>query len=95
VRIKPNQYLRGDIESELATLLIKEVEFHLQLEEVKRELLANRDFKASRVFKMLDPLRSNLISPTLIKRFLMKMGHQVQPYEAMAIVRRIDMDGDN
>ena len=38
IRTKPHEYLRGDVEGELAELLVQEILFHLRLEQLKLDL---------------------------------------------------------
>ena len=43
----------------------------------------------------MDNDRKGFVDSNSIKRFLTRMGHQVLPQELVAIVRRLDIDGDS
>lgn len=43
----------------------------------------------------MDSDRKGFIDTASIKRYLTRMGHQVLPQELLAIVRRLDIDGDS
>lgn len=75
VRIAPHEFLRDDIEQNLAMVLLMEIEYHIKLEQLKYEIQKIETFKISRVFKMLDPTRRGFIDGNSIKKYLTRMGH--------------------
>lgn len=93
-RTKPHEYLRGDVEGELADLLVHEILFHLRLEQLKLDLQQIADFDLRRIFTLLDQRRVNFIDHSAMRRYLSSMGHQPLPEEVSAIMRRLDIDGD-
>lgn len=94
VRTKQHEYLRGDLESELAVMLEYEIMFHLKLEQMKLDLSNIEDYKLRRLFKMVDAHGKKYIDSGAVRRYLQNMGHQVLPEEVKAIIRRLDIDGD-
>lgn len=94
VRTRPHEYLRGDLEAELAVMLEYEIMFHLKLEQMKLDLSSIEDYKLRRLFKMVDAHGKKYIDSGSIRRYLQNMGHQVLPEEVKAIIRRLDIDGD-
>jgi hypothetical protein len=79
IRVATHEYLRDDIEQNLAMTLLMEIEYHIKLEQLKFEISEIQTFKISRVFKMLDIERRGFVDSGSIKRFLTRMGHQVLP----------------
>ena len=82
------------MESELAVMLEYEIMFHLKLEQMKLDLQNIEDFKLRRLFKMVDANNRKYIDSGAVRRYLQNMGHQVLPEEVKAIIRRLDIDGD-
>lgn len=64
--------------------------FHLNLEQQKKDLEECQDFKVRRAFKAVDELRYKFINEASLKIFLRRMGHQVLKKELIAILRRLD-----
>lgn len=62
---------------------------------MKKELEECRDYSARRAFKALDELGYKYINDANLQIFLRKMGHQVKKRELVAILRRLDLDGDS
>jgi Ca2+-binding EF-hand superfamily protein len=75
--------------------VFSEIKFHLIIEQLKKELESCSDFSARRAFKALDELNYNFINEANLKIFLRKMGHHVVKKELVAILRRLDLDGDS
>jgi len=71
------------------------VNFHVILEQQKKELENCPDFSARLAFKALDELGYKFINDANLKIYLRKMGHQVLKREIVAILRRLDLDGDS
>ena len=82
------------VESELAILLAKEIDFLLRLEQLKQDLEKFNSFSIRRAFKAIDYQNYKVIDESSIRRFLKRVGHQPLKHELMAIMRRFDLDGD-
>ena len=67
--------MRDDIEQNLARTILMEIEYHIKIEHLKKELQKIETFKLSRVFKMLDPNRRGFVDSNSIKKYLTRMGH--------------------
>lgn len=61
---------------------------------MKLDLQGIEDFKLRRLFKMVDVHNKKYIDSGSVRRYLQNMGHQVLPEEVKAIIRRLDIDGD-
>ena len=72
-----------------------EINFHLIIEQQKKDLENCSDFSARRAFKAIDELQYKFINEANLKIFLRKMGHQVVKKELVCILRRLDLDGDS
>ena len=82
------------MEKALTQLLIKEVKFHLKVENLKRTLEASYDYSAQSAFKCVDDWNYGYIDSKNLKRFLRKVGYLASKDELVAIIRRFDLDGD-
>ncbi len=72
----------------------RELCFHLKLDGMKRDLENCRDFDVTCVFQEVDELGIGYLDERNLKLFLRKMGHFVKTEELVAILRRLDLDGD-
>lgn len=82
------------MEDALTALLESEISYHLTLEQLKKELENCFDFNVRRAFKAIDEQRYNYLNEGSIRMFLRRMGHKVLKPELVAIIRRMDLDGD-
>ena len=82
------------VERETATLLAQEIDFQLQLEQLKQDLEKFKSFSIKRAFKAIDYNNTGIIDEGSIRRFLKRAGHQPVKDELTAIMRRFDLDGD-
>ncbi|CDW85220.1 ef hand family protein [Stylonychia lemnae] len=94
-RTAAHSRLSPTVEQSLSLLLENEINFHLIIEQQKKDLENCPDFNARRAFKALDELKYNFINEANLKIFLRNMGHQVIKKELVAILRRLDLDGDS
>lgn len=94
-RILATQYLPLNVERLMSQVLEREVHYHIQIEQQKKDLEGCFDFNVRRAFKAIDELRYNYINEQNLKLFLRKMGHHVLKKEITAILRRFDLDGDS
>ncbi len=51
-------------------------------------------FSVKRAFACLDTYKNGCIDERALRRFLKQMGHEPKKGELLAIMRRIDQDGD-
>jgi Ca2+-binding EF-hand superfamily protein len=78
----------------LSQLLLKEVNFQLKLEELKKRLEISYDFTVKRAYASVDDWNYGYLDHSNIRRFLKNMGYRASKKEIVAILRRLDMDGD-
>jgi hypothetical protein len=78
----------------MSQLIFKEVNLHLKAENMKRSLESSYDFSVKAAFKAIDDWNYNFIDKQNLKRFLRSMGHLASKQEIVAILRRLDLDGD-
>jgi EF-hand domain pair len=83
------------LEDSLTALIESEIQFHLNLESLRKELEYSYDFSTSRIFKAIDESRLGFINESNLRIFLKKMGHQPLKAELLAILRRFDLNGDS
>ncbi len=82
------------VEKALTNLLIKEVKFQLKCENLKRCLEASYDFSVQAAFKAVDDWHYTYIDEKNLRRFLRNVGYLTSKQQLIAIIRRIDTDGD-
>ncbi len=82
------------VERAMRQLIYKEVQLHLKAENIKRSLESSSDFSVRAAFKAVDDWNYNSIDKQNLKRFLRSMGHLASKAEIVAILRRLDLDGD-
>jgi hypothetical protein len=82
------------VERAMSQLIFKEVNLHLKAENMKRSLESSYDFSVKAAFKAIDDWNYNFIDKQNLKRFLRSMGHLASKQEIVAILRRLDLDGD-
>lgn len=86
--------LPRDIELALATVFEKEIDLQRRLESLKRELEVQYDYSPYAAFRSVDRYNSGRIDQVSCGSFLRQNGHFSSEMELLAIVRRIDTDGD-
>lgn len=87
-------YLPRDIELALATVIEKEIDLQRRLESLKRDLELQYDYSPYAAFRSVDRYNSGRIDQVNAGSFLRQNGHYASEMELLAIVRRIDTDGD-
>lgn len=87
-------YLPRDIELALASVIEKEIDLQRRLETLKRELEVQYDYSPYAAFRSIDRYNSGRIDQVNVGSFLRQNGHYASELELLAIVRRIDTDGD-
>lgn len=88
------EHLPRDIEHALATVIEKEINFQRRIESLKRDLQLGHDYSPSATFRTIDRPESGVIASGNLGEFLKKLGHFASESELLAIIRRIDTDGD-
>ena len=97
---RPNQYITRndfltiDVERDITNLLLAEIELHNKSEKLKQELESQPDFSGEAVFRAIDDWGYGFVDQSNIKGFLRNFKHVASDEECVAIVRRLDLDGD-
>lgn len=86
--------LSSSVERELAFLLEKEIEFHQQIEMLKRDLLRRYDWTNQVAFNSVDMHRHGFLCFNTILHFCRASGYNAQECEIIAVIRRLDVDAD-
>ncbi len=87
--------LLTSLEKEVVNLFEREINFHVRLEKIKRELNIRYDWSARAAFETIDSLRDFTLNHRNIQTFLRLNGFVATDSEVIAIIRRLDSDGDN
>jgi hypothetical protein len=90
-------YLDPVIEEDLADLIEAEINFLMTIEKFKRDFEDLPDFDIQKGFNLMCMLGENnaFINEITLKQYMRTMGHQPKMAEIQAILRRLDLDGDN
>ncbi len=83
-----------DIERALLDILEKEIDLQRRLDILKRELEIRYDFSSLAAYRSIDRYNDGRINTFNLGTFLRSVGHYASETELLAIVRRIDTDGD-
>jgi hypothetical protein len=67
----------------------------VRLEKIKRELSLRYDWSARAAFETIDSLRDYTLNHRNLQTFLRLNGFVATDAEIIAVIRRIDADGDN
>jgi Ca2+-binding EF-hand superfamily protein len=86
--------LPRDIELALAQVIEKEIDLQRRLESLKRELEVQYDYSPYAAFRSVDRYNSGRCDQVNVGAFLRQNGHHASEMELLAIVRRMDTDGD-
>ena len=68
--------------------------FHLKLEDLKKDLVDTPGFDLRNAFAEMDVLKLGHLDARSLKLFLRRMGSFVHEKEIFAILRRLDLDGN-
>jgi Ca2+-binding EF-hand superfamily protein len=93
-RITRYDHLPRDIELSITNILEKEVDLARRLEVLKRELEVQYDYSPYAAFRSVDRYNSGRVDTVNTGSFLRQNGHYASELELLAIIRRIDTDGD-
>ena len=94
VRVGRFDRLPVDIEHSMTAVLEKEVNLARRLEGCKRDLEIGLDYTAVSAFRSIDRYASGLITTVNLGAYLRDQGHWASETELLAIIRRIDTNGD-
>lgn len=83
-----------DIERALLDILEKEIDLQRRLDILKRELEIRYDYSSLAAYRSVDRYNDGRINTFNLGAFLRNCGHYASETELLAIVRRIDTDGD-
>jgi hypothetical protein len=93
-RVGRFEFLPRDIELAMTTVIEKEIDLQRKLEALKRELEVQYDYSPFAAFRSVDRYNSGLITSVNLGAFLRQNGHFSSEMELLAIIRRVDTDGD-
>jgi Ca2+-binding EF-hand superfamily protein len=93
-RVARFEYLPRDIELAMVNVIEKEIDLQRRLEVLKRELQVQYDYSPLAAFRSIDRYNSGLVTTVNTGAFLRQNGHYASEMELLAIIRRIDTDGD-
>lgn len=94
IRVGRFERLPRDIEEGIVTILVKEVELERRLEMLKRDLYVGLDYSVMAAFRSIDRANTGSITTVNLGGFMRDHGHFASETELLAIVRRLDTDGD-
>ena len=93
--VLPHELLPRDIESAMCQVIEKEINLQRRLESLKSDLGACLDYSAFAAFNSVERFtRTGALNTVNIGEFLRTQGHFASETELVAIVRRIDTNGD-
>eukprot|EP00356_Strombidium_inclinatum_P005589 CAMPEP_0170491762 /NCGR_PEP_ID=MMETSP0208-20121228/11238_1 /TAXON_ID=197538 /ORGANISM="Strombidium inclinatum, Strain S3" /LENGTH=524 /DNA_ID=CAMNT_0010767389 /DNA_START=18 /DNA_END=1592 /DNA_ORIENTATION=- len=93
-RVTRYDHLPRDIELSITNVIEKEVDLQRRLEILKRELEVQYDYSPFAAFRSIDRYNSGRVDTVNTGSFLRQNGHYASEMELLAIIRRIDTDGD-
>ena len=93
-RIARFEHLPRDIELAMVNVIEKEIDLQRKLEVLKRDLQIQYDYSPLAAFRSVDRYNSGLMTTVNTGAFLRQNGHYASEMELLAIIRRIDTDGD-
>merc|ERR1711865_153385 len=95
VRVLRFDRLPVDIEYQMAKILEAEIDLQRNLENLKFDLEMLPEYNANSVFNFVDTNKSGSISQDEVSLFLKRAGYYVTDLESLAIIRRLDTDGNS
>ena len=93
-RVGRYDYLPRDIEIALATVIELEIDMQRRTDDLKRDLTVRFDYTPLAAFRSVDRYAIGAIDSLNLGTFLRAQNAQLGEFEIMAIIRRIDTDGD-
>lgn len=92
--VNPDEYLSPILERELAILFEKELAYHREISNIKKDLQSAPDFSYENAYREINAEGIEIIDHTSIENFLRKNGFAPTEEELTAIIRRIDVSAD-
>lgn len=86
--------LNCTVERELAFLFESEIEYHVQVEQAKRELTARYDWSCMQAFETVDRHREKYLTYQNVHDFCRQNDFRASELDIVAVIRRMDMDAD-
>ena len=83
------------LEREVVSLFEREINFHVRVEKLKRDLALRYDWTPVAAFNTVDSQREYRLNHRNIQSFLRLNGFIATDGEVISVIRRIDSDGDN
>ncbi len=83
-----------DIEIGIANIIESEVNLSRSLEILRRDLVKNHDYSILSAFRSIDRYNIGRIDSINLGTFLRACEHNPSEIEIIAIIRRVDTDGD-
>lgn len=93
-RVGRYDHLPRDIELAITAVIEGEIDLQRRLEGLKREMELQYDYSPFAAFRSVDRYNSGRIDTVNCGSFLRQNGHYASEMELLAIIRRIDTDGD-
>ena len=94
IRVGRYDNLPRDIELALTELLERELDLYRRQEILKGDLEVRYDYSSYAAFRAIDKYSEGNINTFNLSTFLKNNGHHASEKELLAIIRRIDTDGD-
>jgi Ca2+-binding EF-hand superfamily protein len=95
VRVLRFDRLPSDIEFQMAKVLEQEIDLQRSLEVLKADLEMVPEYNANSVFNFIDTNKSGTVSTDEVSLFLKRAGYYATDLESLAIIRRLDSDGNS
>ena len=93
-RVGRFDHLPRDIEIYLTSVIEKELDLQRRLDLLKGDLEVRYDYSSYAAFKSVDKYSEGYINTYNLGQFLKNNGYYANERELLAIIRRIDTDGD-
>ena len=94
IRVGRFERLPRDIEEGMVAVITKEVELARRLSILRKDLELGLDYSPMAAFRSIDRANSGMITTVNLGAFMRDHGHFASETELLAIVRRLDTDGD-
>lgn len=93
-RVGPMEFMPKDLEMAMTAVLEKEIGLMRKLAVLKRELVSQYDYAAMAAYRSIDKNASGRVDTVILGNFLRGQGHFSDEMMLLAVIRRIDTDGD-
>lgn len=93
-RTLKTHHVSKNVLDQLSTLLMKECEFHKDVESLKAELGKSPDFAPPEIFKQLDTSNKGYLDMSSVNKFLKECGYTASKQSLNSIIRRFDVTAD-